>query len=130
LVSVDRSVGVERAAVAAEAADRLQCQYYLRLLTERCEEIDRRIATCQRAMARYESRGNVDDVRRCRRMMRVEQDEQDRLEGMIAAMHRRFPPPGVRPSSSARPQCQPSESAGPARWSGVSADLQSRRLHR
>jgi hypothetical protein len=96
-VPVDRLVGVKRAAMTAEAADRLQGEYYLRLLIEWCEQIDRRIAKYQRPMSRYQSHGYADEVRCCRRMIRVEQYEQDRLKWMIAAPHRQFLPPGVRP---------------------------------
>ena len=90
------AAGVDQvAAAAAEAADRRQAEYYLRVLSQECLQIHRRIAKYQAATARYESRGGVDDARRCRRMIRKEEHDRDRLEGMIAALHLRFRPPGV-----------------------------------
>jgi len=50
----------------------------------------RRIA---KAIARYAAQPNPDQVRRCRRMNSIEEHERQRLDGMIAALYRRFSRP-------------------------------------
>ena len=103
LLSVNRRAAerLQAAAAAAETADRSQAEYYLQLLYERCVQIDGKIAKYQTAMERYASRGRIDHVRRCRRLIRIEEHDRSRLERMIAALYRRFPPPGMRPSQGA-----------------------------
>jgi hypothetical protein len=64
---------------------------------------DRSTAKYQSVTARYKSRRSVDDIRRCRRMIPVEEHERDRLEWMIAALHRDFRPRVSVPLMSAGP---------------------------
>jgi hypothetical protein len=93
-------VGSDKAA-AAEAANRSQGRYFLRVLNEHCVEIDRRIAKYQAEVTKYESRGSVDHACRCRRMIRSEERDRQQVDWMIDALHRRFtsaaPPRKRRP---------------------------------
>ena len=93
VVPVRRPVTRDDPAIAAaEAADRTQAEYFLAVLSESSGEIDRRIAKRQQAMTRYETRRRVGEARPCRRMIRNEEYGRQRLEWMIAALYRRFPP--------------------------------------
>jgi hypothetical protein len=75
------------AAETAEAANRSQADYFIRLLEENCIEIDRRITNHQTDIAGYESRGCLDDARRCRRIIRIEEPSN------MSALHSVGPPP-------------------------------------
>jgi hypothetical protein len=87
---VHRLTAVDQQVAAAEAADRDQAEYFLQVLNERCVETDRRIVKFRTAMAGYESRGSIEHVRRCRRMIRTEEHNRHQLNRMIDALHRRF----------------------------------------
>jgi hypothetical protein len=81
----------DQKAAAVEAADRDQAEYFLQMLSASCVEIERKIDKFQTALASYESRGSTEHVRRCRRMIRTEEHNRHQLNGMIDALHRRFP---------------------------------------
>lgn len=72
-------------------ADHRQADYFLRLLTQGCVLIERQIDRYQKAIAVAEGSGAVDHSRRLRRVMRVEQQEQQKLKGMIDRLQHRFP---------------------------------------
>jgi hypothetical protein len=102
-------------ATVAGPADHRQADYYLGLLNELCEDSDRKLAKLRAAVLRHESRGKADDARRCRRMIRTEQLEQNKVQHMIAGLHRRFSRP---PSAAAAPARAPHPFA-PARHHAV-----------
>jgi hypothetical protein len=79
------------AVVVAEAANCSQAEYFITLLNQSCVEIDHRIAECESVMTRYQARGSLDEVRQCRRTIRIEERERQQLQWMIAALHHRFP---------------------------------------
>lgn len=71
-------------------ADRSQAQYFVGLLYEIRTLTEHRIGKYTAAMTRYQLRGNVDDARRVRRMIREEEHDHQQIDLMIAALHRRF----------------------------------------
>jgi len=80
------------AATPVMAGDQRQADYYLRALTRSSREIERRIASYQAAMARYEASGDADYARCVRRQIRIEQQDRYILERMIDNLRRRFAP--------------------------------------
>jgi hypothetical protein len=75
----------------APTPDRRQADYYRLLLAERCAQTDRRIAEYRTMLSRDEARGYLDEVRRIRRLIRIEERERETLDRMLKALHRRFP---------------------------------------
>jgi hypothetical protein len=82
--------GDDPAMDAWTAPDRLQADYYRSLLNERCAEIDRRIAKYQTLLTRHQAGGNDDEIRRLRRMIRIEDHERQTLNRLLKALNRRF----------------------------------------
>lgn len=90
--TVDRAPGdVDRAAVAAEKADQLQAEYFLRLLGQSRRHVDHRIEEYHKAIASAEANGNTEGVCGLRRISSIEEQERETLTGLIANLHRRFP---------------------------------------
>lgn len=79
------------AAVSAAEADSRQADYFLRLLAQSCRQIDRRIDVYQRAIAIAETSGAVDHADGIRRVIRIEEQERQTLNGLIDRLQRRFP---------------------------------------
>ncbi len=90
--------------VAAETADHLQADYFLRLLTQNRRLIDHRIDEFRKAIATSEAKGDVDAAGNVRRMMLIEEQERQTLDGLIEQLHRRFPrpAPGDAPAIASR----------------------------
>jgi hypothetical protein len=82
-------------------ADRSQAQYFVGLLYEVRTLTEHRIGKYTTAMTRHQLRGSVEEARRLRRMIRNEEHDRQQIDGMIAALHRRF-----------RVECAPVASAG------------------
>lgn len=79
-------------AVAArpDAADRLQADYFKRLLTQSRRLIDRRIDGYRKAIAIADARGDVDAACSFRRIVRTEEQERQDLDDMIEKLRLRF----------------------------------------
>ena len=95
-----RAPAVERAAgalaeAAPETADRLQAEYFVRLLTGRRGLIDQRIDEYQRKIAAAEAKGDdADAVADIRRRVRVADQDRETLDVLIDKLRLRF----VRPA--------------------------------
>ena len=76
-----------------EQADRLQADYFLRLLTQNLRLIDNRIVGYRAAIAAAEASGDVVGARALRRMTLGEERDRRDLDGMIAGLLSRFPRP-------------------------------------
>ena len=79
-------------AAAAETADRLQADYFRRLLGQNRRHIEHRIGEYQKAITTAEAAGDTEGASSLRRMARVEQQERQTLDGLIEKLQRRFPP--------------------------------------
>ncbi len=76
-----------------EQADRLQADYFLRLLTQNLRLIDNRIVGYRAAVAAAEASGDVVGARAFRRMTLGEEDDRRDVDGMIVGLLGRFPRP-------------------------------------
>jgi hypothetical protein len=92
---------MDRTVVDEDTADYQQAQYYRALLSEHRREVDGRIASYQTSMARHVARGNVEDARRVRRMLRVEERQRQTLTRLLDNLDRRFAPPDADPARPA-----------------------------
>ena len=84
------AANVDHSAAAQGTADHRQAEYFVRLLTESRQLIDRRIDKYHRAIAICEASGDIDDVRRLWRMKSVEEKERQVLVELIDRLERRF----------------------------------------
>jgi hypothetical protein len=82
--AVDRST-------AAETADQLQADYFLRLLNQNRRLVDHRIDGYHKAIAVSEANGDAEGGCALRRMARIEEQDRKTLDGLIENLHRRFP---------------------------------------
>jgi hypothetical protein len=80
----------------AQAADLRQAEYFWGELVSQCEELEDRINTHQIALAKYESRGELNQVQRMRSVIRLDHRERDTLHGLLSALDERFPRLGSR----------------------------------
>jgi hypothetical protein len=78
------------AAVPDAAADHRQADYFLRLLNERCQLVEHRINRFRRAIALAEAGRATDHADALRRTMRIEEQDRQTLQGLIAGLQRRF----------------------------------------
>ena len=78
-------------ASAAETADRLQADYFLRMLAQRRHHVDHRIAGYHKAIAQAEAAGDAEGVSAMRRKVRAEVRDRQTLDGLVEKLHRRFP---------------------------------------
>jgi hypothetical protein len=99
-----RSESADPVASAPDLADRQQADYFLHLLTARRRLIEHRIDEYQKAMLNCEANGDADGACNARRMMRIEEQDRQTLDGMIEKLCRRFPRrvPGEAPATAAR----------------------------
>lgn len=78
-------------AATPDTADRLQADYFVRLLVQNRLLIDHRIDEYRKAIATAEARGDIEGARVFRRMTLVEEQDRQTLEGMIDRLRGRFP---------------------------------------
>jgi hypothetical protein len=98
---------VDHSAATHATADHQQAEYYVRLLTQSREVIDRRIDKYERQVAISQASGDVGNVRTLRRMTVIEKKNRQLLSEMIDNLERRF---GLRASGGVP---QPSRRARP-----------------
>lgn len=78
------------AAVPPADADHRQAEYFLRLLAQSRRQVGQRIDGYQRAIAIAQARGATDDASGIRHVMRIAEQEQQTLDGLIDRLQRRF----------------------------------------
>ena len=78
------------AAVPAADADQRQAEYFLRLLAHNHRHVGERIDRYQRTIASAQASGVSDDASGIRHMMRIAEQEQQALGGLIDRLQRRF----------------------------------------
>ena len=88
--------GEGSSAALRERADRLQAEYFLRLLSQNRRLIEDRIAEYGKAIAAADASGDAAAARTFRRMTLGAEGDLHDLDGMINELLRRFPRPGVR----------------------------------
>jgi hypothetical protein len=89
---MNRSAGdADCLAAEPETADHRQADYFLRLLTQSCRLIDRRIDEYRKAIATCEANGDVEGACGFRRLAYIEDQDRQTLDGLIENLHRRFP---------------------------------------
>jgi hypothetical protein len=82
---------VESPVAAAETADYLQAEYFLRLLAQSRRHSDHRIGEYQKAIAVAEAAGDKEGAGCLRRQARIEEQDRQTIDGLIENLHRRFP---------------------------------------
>ncbi|KLO37588.1 hypothetical protein ABW17_21630 [Mycobacterium nebraskense] len=89
-----------------DAADHLQADYFVRVLSQNRRLIEQRIVDYQKAIAIAQASGDADAVCNLRRMARIEEQDRDNLDGMLEKLRRRFArrTPGEPPALSPRPR--------------------------
>lgn len=75
----------------ALAADLRQAEYFRSELLNECEQLDDRMMTHRIALAKYESRDELPQVHRMRRVIRLDERERDTLRRLLEAFDERFP---------------------------------------
>lgn len=78
-------------AAAADAADRLQADYFLRLLAQNRRLIDHRIDEYRKAIAAADIKGDAEGARTFRRLALGEERDRQTVDGLIDRLRRRFP---------------------------------------
>jgi hypothetical protein len=78
------------AAVPAADADHRQAEYFLRLLAQSRRQLGQRIDGYHRAIAIAQVSGATDDASGIRHVMRIAEQEQQALGGLIDRLQRRF----------------------------------------
>jgi hypothetical protein len=96
--ATDRSAGDPDTA-ASDDADRQQADYFLHLLAGRRRLIDHRVDEYQKAVAVAEANGDGEAACSFRRMVRLEMQDRQTVDGMMEKLHRRF----VRQAASDAP---------------------------
>jgi hypothetical protein len=81
----------EPVASVPDTADQLQADYFLQLLTQQRRLVEHRVDEYQKAILNFEANGDVDAACNFRRMMRIEEQDRQALDGMIEKLCRRFP---------------------------------------
>jgi hypothetical protein len=82
---------VESPAAAAQTADFLQAEYFLRLLAQSRRQSDHRIGEYQKAIVVAEAAGDTEGAGSLRRQARIEEQDRHTIDGLIEKLHRRFP---------------------------------------
>lgn len=82
---------------AAVAADLGQAEYFRSELARKCDRLDELVPYHEAALAAYQHRGELNQVRRMQRELGLDQHERDTLHRLLAALDERFPPPGRNP---------------------------------
>jgi hypothetical protein len=91
-LTVNRPAGdVEGPAAAAETADYLQAEYFMRLLAQSRRHSDHRIGEYQKAIAAADAAGDTEGASCLRRQARIEEQDRHTIDGLIENLHRRFP---------------------------------------
>lgn len=91
-LTVNRPVGdIECSPVTIETADHRQADYFRRLFAQSRRHIEHRIGEYQKAIATAEAAGDADGASNLRRMARIDEQERQKLDGMIENLQRRFP---------------------------------------
>jgi hypothetical protein len=72
------------------AADHRQADYYLRLLAQSRRLSEHRIEQYHKAIATSESNGDVEGAANFRRMVRIEEQDRQAVDGLIENLRRRF----------------------------------------
>jgi hypothetical protein len=93
----------DSSAAAAENADCQQADYFLHLLAGRRRLIDHRVDEYQKAVAVAEANGDAEAACSFRRMVRLEIQDRQTVDGMLEKLHRRF----LRPPGSDAPAAPP-----------------------
>jgi hypothetical protein len=78
------------AAVPAADSDHRQAEYFLRLLAQSRRQVGQRIDGYQRAIAIAQAGGATNDASGIRQVMRIAEQEQQTLGGLIDRLQRRF----------------------------------------
>lgn len=91
--------GADSSAAAADNADHQQADYFLHLLAGRRRLIDHRVDEYQKAVAVAEANGDAEAACSFRRMVRLEIQDRQTVDGMMEKLHRRF----LRPAGSDAP---------------------------
>lgn len=68
-----------------------------RELARKCDRLDELVPYHEAALAAYQHRGELNQVRRMQRELGLDQHERDTLHRLLAALDERFPPPGRNP---------------------------------
>jgi hypothetical protein len=84
------AVEVDPGATASDNADNLQADYFLHLLAGRRRLIDHRVDEYQKAVAAAEANRDVEAACNFRRMVRLEIQDRQTVDGMIEKLQRRF----------------------------------------
>ena len=90
-------------AVAAEAAERTQAEYYRYLLAQRRLEIELAIVKLLSALPHRQPQTAVSDARHLGRVVRDAEREKKDIDRMIDALDRRFPPADLPPLATQSP---------------------------
>jgi hypothetical protein len=90
---------IDAGMTASENADQLQADYFLHLLAGRRRLIDHRVDEYQKAVAAAEANRDVEAACNFRRMVRLEIQDRQTVDGMIEKLQRRF----VRPAGGGAP---------------------------
>jgi hypothetical protein len=91
-LTVNRPAGdVEGPAAAAETADYLQAEYFMRLLAQSRRHSDHRIGEFQKAIAVAEAAGDTEGASCMRRQARIAEQDRHTIDGLIDNLRRRFP---------------------------------------
>jgi len=93
------AVEVDPGATASDNADNLQADYFLHLLAGRRRLIDHRVDEYQKAVAAAEANRDVEAACNFRRMVRLEIQDRQTVDGMIEKLQRRF----IRPTGGDAP---------------------------
>jgi hypothetical protein len=89
---VNRAVAdVETPTVVHERADHLQAEYFLRLLVQNRQQVDRRLGKYQKAIAAAQAAGDTEGARSLRRMACAEERDGHTLDRLVENLRRRFP---------------------------------------
>lgn len=75
---------------APDAADHLQADYFVRMLSQSRRLIEQRIDDYRKAIATAQAGGDVDAVCNLRRMARIEEQDRHDVDGMLEKLRRRF----------------------------------------
>ena len=84
------AIEIDPGATASDNADHLQADYFLHLLAGRRHLIDHRVDEYQKAVAAAEGNRDAEAACNFRRMVRLEIQDRQTVDGMIEKLQRRF----------------------------------------
>lgn len=89
--AVNRPLVAGECPAGAEPADRLQADYFLRLLAQWRGHIDHRIRAYRKAIAGAEAALDTAGAGNLRRLVRTEERDRQIVDAMVESLRRRFP---------------------------------------